>query len=113
MLVQKNIIVKNADIIGQRGVKPMTPDEVVEELKKMLDEPKFSFLKSQQALNSALALIQDYQKLRERVSAKKIRPLFDEFIVCGENKLSLMLSKDHSDKLADKIITYLQQPTEH
>ena len=56
----------------------MTPDEVVKVLEEYFDEanvggqPNKYLIRKQQALSSAISLIQDYQKLRERVSVEKI-----------------------------------------
>jgi hypothetical protein len=47
----------------------MTPDEVVKILQELVHA---EINEDQEALQSAISLIQDYQKLRERVSVEKI-----------------------------------------
>ena len=67
----------------------MIPDEVVKVLKAELELckrigishhlPNKDMLNRIEALSSAISLIQDYQKLRERVSVEKIAKLMGEF----------------------------------
>jgi len=96
----------------------MTPDEVVSVLKKAkkiyvfeaLGDIKFKDF--QQALQSSINQIQDYQKLRERVSVEKIEYAITNFYitnpyVCNEP------NEEIKKRIAQAIITYLQQPTEH
>ena len=107
----------------------MTPDEVVGVL-KVLQEGWVPFTKGakypveHQALTSAISLIQDYQKLRERVSVEKIaetaysyhrnQPIWinDSCFPWIRIKKAPRTYKQWVD-LSQAIITYLQQPTEH
>ena len=67
----------------------MTPDEVVKVLEGMLDgkypisnvvgNDKSEIVK---ALSSAITFLQDYQKLRERVSVEKIDKIIDKIMPC-------------------------------
>jgi cell division protein ZapA (FtsZ GTPase activity inhibitor) len=122
---------------------PMTPDEVVGEvvrLKDLLARIHFKMGNSipvrdtdEQTLISALNLIQDYQKLRERVSVEKVNDniseqmkvyfmVNDTFLVHKfelPNQVNDALIERHykreerlSKLLAHAIVTYLQQPTE-
>jgi hypothetical protein len=104
----------------------MTPDEVVKVLKEIkeygLDPDCFSNADKQQALSTAITLIQDYQKLRERVSVEAISFLiYKHETGLGEElakanwtaKHFQDKSKINSTPLAQAIVTYLQQPTEH
>ncbi len=78
----------------------MTPDEVVGSLQGI-----FSYglsIKQTQALQSAISLIQDYQKLRERIDKGKIKTM-----------IGYVGSEYDQEMTAEQIVTYLQQPTEH
>jgi hypothetical protein len=92
----------------------MTPDEVVNVLKEIkeygLDPDCFSNADKQQALSTAISLLQDYQKLRERVSKPKI---LVDLILCENIYNPDLTISVNPEQLADKIVTYLQQPTEH
>jgi hypothetical protein len=114
----------------------MTPDEVVKELKEVLIEaerfatdifnwspPSFNE-ERRNVLSSAIALIQDYQKLRERVSVEKLTSLIATTKLGVGHKFSDSSDYDLYLKdwriqektiklLAEQIVTYLQQPTEH
>ena len=94
----------------------MTPDEVVKVLQGKINILKSFYLKfdksSQKdldaelitALQSAISILQDYQKLRERVSVEKIvaNVPFYQNIMPVERQ-----------EIVKQIVTYLQQPTEH
>ena len=91
----------------------MTPDEVVNGLLNLrkevlgIDETaknKFSIY------NSAISLIQDYQKLRERIDREKIESIINDNCryIADEGKVMFIYGNT-----AQAIITYLQQPTEH
>jgi hypothetical protein len=97
---------------------PMTPDEVVNTLKEMqknlFDAQALTPIgtRNLQSISSAISLLQDYQKLRERVSVENVMLIIksDELSDCfkfEENKYK------YRQRLAQAIITYLQQPTEH
>ena len=96
-------------------MNPMTPDEVVKVLKDRLSGinydtcPNMCGLKGNQALQSAISLIQDYQKLRERVSVEKIDKVINYFGICQE----FGSEPEDTKNIAQSIVTYLQQPTEH
>jgi hypothetical protein len=76
----------------------MTPDEVVKELKEISEEWSYpagaEFYPKKEALQSAITFLQDYQKLRERVSVEKI-------------EIAMEL-EDTDDKRAQAIVTYLR-----
>jgi predicted HTH domain antitoxin len=63
-----------------------------------------------EAYSLAISLIQDYQKLRERVSVEKIAEII------STNEYNLLGTKttrgECHNKSAQAIVTYLQQPTE-
>ena len=98
----------------------MTPDEVVKELQKELEyqrallDPRSEDMnkgseKLAQAIQSAISLIQDYQKLRERVSVEGV-----ENIIYDKGNWETLYASDIDVKnIAKQIVTYLQQPTEH
>ncbi len=73
------------------------------------------------ALKSAISLIQDYQKLRDKIDVGKIAGELIEastFTHTPPNylnpiKLCFLPSAEIRDIVAQKIVTYLQQPTEH
>jgi len=85
----------------------MTPDEVVNVLKEIkeygLDPDCFSNADKQQALSTAISLLQDYQKLREKLNIDKIvaNVPFYQNIMPVERQ-----------EIVKQIVTYLQQPTE-
>ena len=85
----------------------MTPDEVVKELEILNQLTNIEWYgKEREAIQTATSLIQDYQKLRERIDVGKIaRVLQDCDRTRGQDALHY--------QQADAIITYLQQPTEH
>ena len=102
----------------------MTPDEV--EAIKTIEEMRegyHKYGKTYKALTSAITQIQDYQKLRERVSVEKISGVIHDtedklkikklgyitFIDNGGNKIV----RSFENFIGDAIVTYLQQPTEH
>ena len=106
----------------------MTPDEVVKILENMLTEiackqaPKIERLETPiydvdfklQALQSAISILQDYQKLRERVSVEKIDSLIRNYAFrheCNLGNEGIILEKNICE-IAQAIVTYLQQPTE-
>ncbi|MFA5724518.1 MAG: hypothetical protein WC979_09765 [Candidatus Pacearchaeota archaeon] len=99
----------------------MTPDEVVEKLGEIKEEDVHHRLEDSEieAIQSAISLIQDYQKLRERVSVEKIA----EIIYDKETFLQKVLEpsqafltwgqldeieKSHYQTEAHAIVTYLQ-----
>jgi len=93
----------------------MTPDEVVKVLEnenKKLREVSDMLAEDctgselYKAIKSTISLIQDYQKLRERVSVEKI---LDITKTCKTSLSGLRTLED----IAQAIVTYLQQPTEH
>ena len=99
----------------------MTPDEVVDtintllKIKRIGETGKCDALTLEtdevEALSSAISLIQDYQKLREKVSVEKIAEII------SINEYNLLGTKttrgECHNKSAQAIVTYLQQPTEH
>lgn len=107
----------------------MTLDEVVSKLKECIDDPDWLWEESgRTALNTAITLIQDYQKLRERVSVEGIKKVIRKpFIIKRDMQELGYHSKGTVDyiswredigewgdeNLAQAIVTYLQQPTEH
>ena len=84
----------------------MTPDEVVKVLEEYFDEanvggqPNKYLIRKQQALSSAISLIQDYQKLRKRVSVEKIEKIY------YNNQGNYALTQ-HQKLICQAIITYL------
>lgn len=78
----------------------MSPDEVVKKLGDMSSESNHNEFN---VLASAISLLQDYQKLRERVSVEKIvaNVPFYQNIMPVERQ-----------EIVKQIVTYLQQPTE-
>jgi hypothetical protein len=107
----------------------MTPDEVVKQLnfpKKKEHSPnnttteKHIIIGYNHCVDDCQPLIQDYQKLRERVSVEKIR------IVINERLKNFPINEDMDglssrgvdyqnllNRTSQQIVTYLQQPTEH
>jgi len=97
----------------------MTPDEVVKVLNNFLSDSNFpgKSPRAKQALSSAICLIQDYQKLRERVSVEKIfNIILDQeprgLLGNSTGGGSMIDAYPGEYKLAQSIVTYLQQPTE-
>ncbi len=95
----------------------MTPDEVVKNTLTNAQELGLIAIfhsdilspEEKLALKTAISLLQDYQKLRERIDVKEIRDLLlDQNPIQEWESLS-----QHKTRLAQSIITYLQQPTEH
>ena len=88
----------------------MTPDEVVNVLKGIkeygLDPDCFSNADKQQALSTAISLIQDYQKLREKIHQGKFAQILHQ----------VFTEKVYNEKLFEAqgkaLASYLQQPTE-
>jgi hypothetical protein len=108
----------------------MTPDEVVKGLdfpKKKEHNPnnttteKHIIIGYNHCVDDFQPLIQDYQKLRERVSVEKIDKIIDEIMPCScisaykDRGLTAPDCANHNYKedLSEQIVTYLQQPTEH
>jgi len=97
---------------------PMTPDEVVKVLEThyIVHDKEYN-----DALKLAISFLQDYQKLRERVSVEKINKIIDEIMPCScisaykDRGLTAPDCANHNYKedLSEQIVTYLQQPTEH
>ncbi len=103
----------------------MTPDEVVQGLQEMasdcatrvaevidnqLDQDYHDEeLKKSNTLDSAISFLQDYQKLMERVSVEKIQKI----LAWELSLLGKPMNDGSVPKIAQSIITYLQQPTEH
>jgi hypothetical protein len=90
----------------------MTPDEVVKELKLSIE--KDCACRACMTIPFAISLLQDYQKLRERVSVEKIKKLLNKNELWVDVGFDIgyatpLVSKD----LSQAIVTYLQQPTEH
>ena len=96
---------------------PMTPDEVVKEMQKRLSEaekqraeygyPNKEVNKFIEIQKQAISLLQDYQKLRERIHQGKFAQILHQ----------VFTEKVYNEKLFEAqgkaIVTYLQQPTEH
>ena len=98
----------------------MTPDEVVKGLQELNIVMENVYWKGQKehpeksifisALSSAISLISDYQKLRERVSVEKLV----EMLMGYQGGCELHIATQPGfNKLSQSIVTYLQQPTEH
>jgi len=81
---------------------PMTPDEVVKELEALYKTGN-NFLEADEpeAIRTAISLIQDYQKLRERVSVEKIEEIIRSY--GNDNLFSYSLS------MAGEIVEYLKE----
>ena len=87
----------------------MTPDEVVKVFKEMNRTSKdeevdswYAFSERIKALDSAISIIQDYQKLRERVSVENLEHFIEDY----ESKNGLfckLTDREH----AQAIVTYL------
>jgi DNA polymerase III delta prime subunit len=83
----------------------MTPDEVVKELEILNQLTNIEWYgKEREAIRSAISLLQDYQKLRERISMENIAKILE-----GRNLFGGKMKEEASQA----IVTYLQQPTEH
>jgi hypothetical protein len=63
-----------------------------------------------QALSTAISLIQDYQKLREKIDVNKIGNIIRENLGTHKNFETWLIEKDN---ISQAIVTYLKQPTEH
>ena len=111
---------------------PMTPDEVVKEMQKRLSEaekqraeygyPNKEVNKFIEIQKQAISLLQDYQKLRERIDVDELSFLIYKYETGLGEELARAnwtakhfqdKSKINSTPLAEQIVTYLQQPTEH
>ena len=79
----------------------MTPDEVVLELKLSIE--KDCACRACATIPFAITLLQDYQKLRERVSEEKIEEILLEKI----EEILLNLYGDDTKGKAQAIITFL------
>jgi hypothetical protein len=104
----------------------MTPDEVVKVLGEIFRQKReiekydtgiFANKTKQEveALSFAISLIQNYQKLRERVNVEKIDSLIRNYAFrheCNLGNEGIILEKSICE-IAQAIVTYLQQPTEH
>jgi hypothetical protein len=103
--------------------KPMTPDEVVKELQKRLNTQEILNKPDKDLVllyKSTLSLIQDYQKLREKIEDKDNR--LWAIIRCNacngttDCENSPECPENYDGCIADDILkemqTYLQQPTE-
>ncbi len=92
----------------------MTPDEVVKELTERLEwntkHPEISIDRETKAVESAISIIQDYQKLREKIDVNKIGNIIRENLGTHKNFETWLIEKDN---ISQSIVTYLQQPTEH
>ena len=86
----------------------MTSDEVVAVLNNLLLQMKMP--ENKQGLTSAISFIQDYQKLREKLTLEKIDTEIS--IVFADYALNGQGSRNLTNDLSQAIITYLQQPTE-
>jgi hypothetical protein len=110
---------------------PMTPDEVVDNLEKLNTVMENVFWKGQKehpektefitAISSAISLLQDYQKLREKIDVDELSFLIYKYETGLGEELARAnwtakhfqdKSKINSTPLAEQIVTYLQQPTE-
>ncbi len=92
----------------------MTPDEVVEnleEIKAYRLEHSPAYLDYYNALSSAISFIQDYQKLREKLTVENIDTEIS--VVLADYALNGQGSRNLTNDLSQAIVTYLQQPTEH
>ena len=65
-----------------------------------------------QIANFAISLLQDYQKLRERVSVEKILKIIEDNLECKDDDV-IGCHINGKNASAQAIVTYLQQPTEH
>jgi hypothetical protein len=106
----------------------MTPDEVVKELEILNQLTNIEWYgKEREAIRSAISLLQDYQKLRERVriSPIKLAVIFHEIYERLAPKIGYETKKETkvfdasspNGKLMIEVCremqTYLQQQTEH
>ena len=92
----------------------MIPDEVVKNLQDLLkdDWDLMRWKEAELAFRTAISLIQDYQKLRERIDEGKITEVVRKTKYVGMVK-HYELVPDWCKSIAQAIVTYLQQPTEH
>ena len=110
---------------------PMTPDEVdilvaalddcqdlVRKFARLrhpqMDRSYFGEIELLKHLSTAASLIQDYHKLRERVSVEKIYEIVRKELNKARYDLdgALIDSYEYQRNQAQAIVTYLQQPTE-
>jgi len=104
----------------------MTPDEVVKKLDDFKQAPAhFALLVGNEwtdwkaeiipALSSAISIIQDYQKLREKINVEKIAiALYQaDYVPCKWKDSASSDDKWLYRNTGKAIVTYLQQPTEH
>ena len=77
----------------------MIPDEVVKGLDSILRLDYCIGTKNEQVLTSAISLIQDYQKLRERVSVENISQVIKE----SEKQWRREHTIDTEENIAEKI----------
>ena len=115
-----NALVESKIIKGSRFIKehkgktreeycePMTPDEVVKVLKLMTKGHGATDFG--EALQCAVTLLQDYQKLREKIDEGKIEAVVNSAILFDAN-----IKPIHklTNSIVTALVTYLQQPTEH
>jgi superfamily II RNA helicase len=115
------MFLNNVVFVEARNKMPMTPDEVVKNLemfKEQIERASESrkvngeYEETYQALQSAISLLQDYQKLRERVSVEKILKIIEDNLECKDDDV-IGCHINGKNASAQAIITYLQQPTEH
>ena len=93
----------------------MTPDEVISNAQKLgliaIFHSDILSPEEKLALKSAITLLQDYQKLRERIDTHKITCIISGLEFKDGEKDTIIY--DHYKDTAQAIVTYLQQPTEH
>jgi hypothetical protein len=97
----------------------MTPDEVVAVLKTIREQG--ALREEEPYLDFAISLIQDYQKLRERIDVATLAFQFYCLDFPDIDKQELLADwQGYSERLrmnyvikAQSIVTYLQQPTKH
>jgi len=94
----------------------MTPDKVVLPIQAVMDCLEACYFANEHpypmglAFRQAVNLLQDYQKLREKIDREKIESIINDncrYIV-DEGKVMFIYGNT-----AQAIVTYLQQPTEH
>ena len=97
----------------------MTPDEVVRNaIETYID---IGIPLTQEELNAvstmrefcrtAISLLQDYQKWREKITVENIETEIS--VVFADYALNGQGSRNLTNDLSSAIVTYLQQPTEH
>jgi hypothetical protein len=84
---------------------PMTPDEVVKELKEMPKNNIFDDVEKE-VIQSAISLISDYQKLRGKVDKLELIKIADKSL--GYNGLGTKMTPKEIDKMFSAIVTYLE-----